>query len=146
MNNFILQCQQGGETVRNMAELQRGLLNAEIQQQVQSRVESLETKMKNFLQKQNEDNARKDSVLALRLKNFEDMLVRQNDFMDGHEVWWERQKEGLLSSLIGSLNSSPVLQQWIKTTADQAYGGVQTSTDTKWQRAEAQINGVAEDL
>ena len=51
LNNFILTCQQSGETVRNLAEVQKGLLEAEIQRLISTKLESSRKEMGEAFQK-----------------------------------------------------------------------------------------------
>ena len=140
LNNFILHCQQGGETVRTLAGVQKELLNVEIQAQIQAKSEDLEIKVKDFLQKQSEEFQRKDTMLTAKVSKFEEPLGQINTFLSGFAEWWKKAKEEIISTFTQSPLMEIQMAKW-ETEADLKFQGKLQATMESWLgKADDHIN------
>ena len=82
VNNFILQCQQGGQMVQNVAQVQRGLLEVEIQRQVEEKIKTLETGMAEFLRLHVEDLKGREGGLVQKLEFLNNSISELKTFLN----------------------------------------------------------------
>jgi hypothetical protein len=148
LNNFILTCQQSGETVRNLADVQKGLLEAEIQRLFNSKLENFQKEMGDALRRHLDQCRKFEESTTKKLQFFETSMVQMNDFVNAFDGWWARSRADLLSSLVSTQQVHTLVEE--KTAAaDQhlkevlardiqsvtgTWGASLREVETKWQK------------
>jgi hypothetical protein len=148
LNNFILTCQQSGETVRNLAEVQKSLLEAEIQRLVNTKLENSRKEMGDAFQKHLEHCQKFEEATLKKLQFFETSMVQMNDFVNAFDGWWGRTRADLLTSLVSTQQVQTMVDERM-TIADQTlkevlardiqsamgtWGANLREVETKWQK------------
>ena len=106
--------------MRNLADVQRGLLNVEVQRQVQTEWDTFEKEMGDLYQKHLNECQRKDEVLKRKLEFFEDTFTHMNDFINAFGGWWNRAREDLLQTVANGAQVQAMVAEGL-TAADQTF-------------------------